>query len=430
MPRRRESLWRRGGRPHAPAWARARGASANLVGMPEGDGHGDGDHGGPPIRFVAVQPAQPKYRVPVFRELASRPGIDFRLVYAQEPGLPNAEADGYRAEFGPQRRVVVRGQVFMWHGAHVASMSRRAADVVAMTWNTRYLSLMPAIMLGRARDVGMILWGHGFSKNESPGRLRLRMLMGRMATAVLLYNHGAARLAIEAGIEKEKVFVALNALDQRPIQAARAAWIGEPGKIEAFRRTQGLEGRPVVLFVSRLEEANRVDLLLQAVARMQAKLPGTTAVIVGKGVDEPRLRRMAEELGLGDLARFTGSIYDEAALAGWMTSADAFCYPANIGLSLLHALGYGLPVVTGDNLASHNPEIEALEDGKNGLLFKDGDVDSLAQTLTRVIEDKPLAAAMRAEAIRTVTERFTVPRMVDGMEAAVRYAAARQGRRT
>src|SRR5262249_47057887 len=52
-----------------------------------------------PIRFCLVQPAQPKYRIPVFRDLASRPGIDLRVIYAEEPGLPNAEAEGYSAEF-------------------------------------------------------------------------------------------------------------------------------------------------------------------------------------------------------------------------------------------------------------------------------------------------------------------------------------------
>src|SRR5262245_33527113 len=71
----------------------------NLVGMSEPDpAH--------PIRFRLVQPAQPKYRLPVFRELAARPGIDLEVIYAEEPGLPNAEADGYRARFVPQRRFV------------------------------------------------------------------------------------------------------------------------------------------------------------------------------------------------------------------------------------------------------------------------------------------------------------------------------------
>ncbi len=395
----------------------ARAGSEPRVGGPAARGH-EG-----PIRFRLVQPAQPKYRVAVFRELAARPGIDFELVYAEEPGLPNAPAEGYHARYAPQRRVRLGSQVLLWHGAHLREVSRRRADVVGMTWNTRYLSLVPALQLARARGVGTVLWGHGFSKNETARRLRLRIGVGRMASAVVLYNHGAAERAIAEGIERERVFVALNALDQGPIQAARAAWVGEAGKIEAFRRERRLEGRPIVLFVSRLEPANRVDLLLDSVARLGPALPGVTAVIVGGGADEARLRRRAKDLGLGDRARFEGPIYDEMALAGWMTAADAFCYPANVGLSLLHAFGYGLPVVTGDNLASHNPEIEALRDGVNGLLFRDGDAGSLAECLRRVLTDRGMAASMRAEARRTVLERFTVQRMVDGLEAAVRFAA-------
>jgi glycosyltransferase involved in cell wall biosynthesis len=109
-----------------------------------------------------------------------------------------------------------------------------------------------------------------------------------------------------------------------------------------------------------------------------------------------------------------------------MLASDVFCYPANIGLSILHAFGYGLPVVTGDDLASHNPEIEALVPGVNGLTFRHGDSASLAQSLARIFDDRALAASMHAAAHKTVMEKFTVQRMVDGIEAAVRYAASRR----
>ena len=45
-----------------------------------------------------------------------------------------------------------------------------------------------------------------------------------------------------------------------------------------------------------------------------------------------------------DLVGDLGSIYDEIELAPWFLTADAFVYPENIGLSILHAFGYGLPV--------------------------------------------------------------------------------------
>ncbi len=377
-----------------------------------------------PIRFVLSQPSLPRYRVPVFRELASRPGISLKLVHARDPAIPNAVPDGFEASYWPVRQVSRRGQDLCWHGAQIRHALGRTADVLGLPWNTRYMSLVPALLLARARSVPTLVWGHGRPKHQSQRRFALRVRVAKLATAVVVYGHAGARCVIQAGIRPEKVFVALNALDQRPIQAARSQWLREPGALESFRKHHGLDAGPVVLFVSRLYRANRVEVLIDAVARLRPRLPGITAAIVGAGPELGHLNRRAWELGLSDRVRFPGPIYDETELAPWFLAADVFCYPANAGLSLLHAMGYGLPVVTGDNIAAHNPEIEAITDGENGLLFADGDAADLADKLTRVIDDRRLRASLSAAALKTATERFTVQRMVDGLEAAIRYCAA------
>ena len=103
-----------------------------------------------------------------------------------------------------------------------------------------------------------------------------------------------------------------------------------------------------------------------------------------------------------------------------------FCYPANIGLSIFHAFGFGLPVVTCDDLSGQNPEIEAIKPGLNGKLYSHENVPSLAAALRTVMTDRELAAKMSAEAIRTVEEEFTLPNMVAGMATAVRDLAAKK----
>ena len=52
------------------------------------------------------------------------------------------------------------------------------------------------------------------------------------------------------------------------------------------------------------------------------------------------------------------------------------------------------------------------------MIYRHGDDYSLAETLSRALDDRPLRVQLAAGALATVTERFTVPRMVDGMERA------------
>jgi glycosyltransferase involved in cell wall biosynthesis len=371
------------------------------------------------IRVAVVQPSLAKYRIPVFRELASRPGIDLTVHYGTTEGIPNVAPEGFRAVEAPIRAA---GGA-KWQQAQVALASRGNCDVLVLGWDLHYASLVPALLRARAQRVGTVLWGHGYSKQEKPARRALREKVGRLADATLFYNRTAAEDAIAAGFARERVFVALNSLDQGPIQAARAAWAGDEAKLDAFRREQGLAG-PVILFVSRLDPANRLDLLLEAARRLQGDSPGLAVVIIGKGENQAVLERQAAELGIAGRVRFLGAIYDEASLAPWFLVADVFCYPANIGLSILHAMGYGLPVITSDRLEAQNPEIEALRNGENGLLYRDGDPAALVEALRRVLSDEPLRRRMSAEALRTATQEFTVRRMVDGFVSAVEYAKA------
>jgi len=176
--------------------------------------------------------------------------------------------------------------------------------------------------------------------------------------------------------------------------------------------------------VSRLLYENRVDLLLHAAAHLVSDgFQDLSVVVIGAGSDEARLKALASRLGITQQLRMPGAIYDEMELAPWFLSADVYCYPVNIGLSVLHAFGYGLPVVTSNNIDAHNPEIEALEDGKNGLLYQDGSTRALAAALNRVLNDRALCKHMKARASETVADRFSLPTMVDGFECAIRYCA-------
>ena len=51
------------------------------------------------------------------------------------------------------------------------------------------------------------------------------------------------------------------------------------------------------------------------------------------------LQRLAGELSLDETVLFTDPIYEEQQLAAYFLSSNIFCYPENIGLSILHAMG-------------------------------------------------------------------------------------------
>ncbi len=375
-----------------------------------------------PLRLLVVQPALPRYRLAVYRELARRSGLDVLLWYGDEPAIKNARPEGFRAEMKPIVIRSVLGQQVRWHAAQLEAVSRDDVDVVVLGWSTRYLTLLPALRKARKRGLPIILWGHGYSKRESALRVWLRNRLARQATALLLYDQNTATRLVESGYPQEQVFAAPNAIDLAPIQRAMEPYRSDPSLLADFRSQNDIAGRRVLIFVSRLYEENRVDLLIDAVGRVANTFPEVLAIVIGDGPDRDRLEARIAESGSSERVRMLGAIFDEQQLAPWMLSAEALVYPANIGLSLLHAFGYGLPVVTGDDLTAQNPEIVALKDRHNGCLFRGGDAESLADTLIQLLSDEELRDRLGAAALKTVTKHYNVVNMVDGMERAVRYA--------
>lgn len=374
------------------------------------------------IRVTLQQPLLPAYRVPVFEALSKRPGIDLTVYYGdRKEGPKNVDHAPFKAECVHLYERAVGRRTVMWHPPQWQCASSRVSDVLILSWDLQYASLVPGLLRAKANGVRTILWGHGYSKNEASLRQRLRERVGKFADATLFYNQSTADQYVERGFKSHRVFAAPNAIDQRPIQAALQHWTQRPGELNAFKEKNGINPGPVILFVSRLDPDNRLDLLLQSIQQLKTRFPDIQAVIIGKGDKElNKLKKIVGEFGIEKNVRFLGPIYDERQLAPWFMSAKLFCYPANIGLSILHAFGYGLPVITSDNRAAQNPEIESLQDGYNGLVYADGEADALAETLARVLDDPAMQQKLAANAHETATDTYSLTAMVDGMEAAIR----------
>lgn len=370
-----------------------------------------------PLRIAICQPALPHYRSPVYALLGAQEGIELTVfaggkLEGMEPGHG---AHGYQSHFGRIWRLRAPGRELSFQPAHLRIMDPKRFDFVILDWDGNYLSLPLALALGRLRRLPVALWGHGYSKHPSPLRDAIRNAYGHRAQAVLLYTHSVAKaLVAQEGYRPERVFVAQNALDQTPIRAACESWLARPDELQAFARTHGLTPGRTLLFISRLVPENRVEMLLAATVRLCQHDPAVRTVIVGDGPELARLQALAATLGLGDRVLFAGRIYDDMHLAPWALCASVFSYPVNLGLSILHAFGYGLPVVTSDDIRAHGPEVEALEPGVNGLLYRSADIDHLAEQCWAILKNSAGQRRMAEAARRTVTERYSLENMVQG----------------
>ncbi len=112
------------------------------------------------------------------------------------------------------------------------------------------------------------------------------------------------------------------------------------------KRELGLDGKIMLLSISRLTLEKRVDLLIEAFARLRQEMGDITLVIGGKGDDEEKLKGLAAGLGCGRDVRFLGFI-PEGDLWDHYTACDLFVTPAwaDFNIAPYEALALGRKVV-------------------------------------------------------------------------------------
>ena len=189
----------------------------------------------------------------------------------------------------------------------------------------------------------------------------------------------------------------------------------------AVRRELGLGKETMILHASNLRAPKRIDLLLEAVARVRPSQAFKLVILAGG--DFAPFEDDVRRLGLGDRIVLRQNVaeiedYFQAADVGLFTSeSESFC------LSILEAMNFGCPSVA--TAVGGIPEV--VENGKSGLLVPFGDTDGLARALESLIANPARLRAMGQAAKQRARALFSAAKIVPRYEALYRRVCAERG---
>ncbi|HEY9644678.1 MAG TPA: glycosyltransferase family 4 protein [Coleofasciculaceae cyanobacterium] len=182
---------------------------------------------------------------------------------------------------------------------------------------------------------------------------------------------------------------AANALDLTKIQLLPCPIDGTQfalgSKPPELIKKYGLTDSTVILTVARLWSGDiykGVDVTLRALPAIAQAIPNIRYLVIGRGDDQPRLVKLAEELGVSDRVIFAGFV-PTADLAGHYRLADAYVMPSQEGFGIvyLEAMACGVPVLSGDADGSADP----LQDGQLGWRVPHRDPDAVANACIEML---------------------------------------------
>ncbi|HEY2615641.1 MAG TPA: glycosyltransferase [Chthoniobacterales bacterium] len=231
---------------------------------------------------------------------------------------------------------------------------------------------------------------------EKPAYRAATKAMLEAVQLVLVRSESLGRALIEIGCPPQKIRLQRTGIpvDQTPFRV----------------RSWPVNGAWKFLQASRLIEKKGLQTSLLAFAKFAARFPQSSFTIAGEGPLRAQLEMRARELGVADKVLFAGFAAQEKLRALFYDS-HIFLHPSERGAdgnqegvpnSMLEAMASGLPVFA----TEHGGIPEAIENGKSGILVKEGDVEQLTGMLVDAAINPEVLNLIARRGAEVVREKF------------------------
>jgi glycosyltransferase involved in cell wall biosynthesis len=215
----------------------------------------------------------------------------------------------------------------------------------------------------------------------------------------------------------------------RPGERSAVVHDGTPWPFPAAR-TAARNGLVRIGLIGRISPWKGQLIFLQAAARVRQNFPNARFFIVGSALFgeaeyDRKVRALTESLGISDVVTFTGFRKDvQNAIADMDLIVHASITGEPFGQVIIEGMAAGKPIIATDG--GGVPEI--VEDGKTGILVPMGDVQAMADAISRMLADPALAAEMGARGRERVRDHFTIERKARKVEALYQERFAKRQR--
>lgn len=346
----------------------------------------------------------PHYRRPVLRALKNSKIHEYRFFGG------HIDLGGVKAFCGDETVSIQKIDVTVSRSGKITlynfeSIFEGMPDVLIVIGNPNIIQTWSIALRARRLGIKVAFWAHGWLQPEPWIKAKVRNFYFNLADLVLTYGERARALALMSGFPTDRVRVIWNSLDW-DAQSVLFEHHSDLSRTDLRNMIEMPQNVPVILTISRVTDICHYEWLIEATAQLRNKT-GLQAEIWMIG-DGPALQRLIEQAD--DLAvplHVRGEQYDEAMIAKQIMAADIVASPGKVGLTAMHALAYGTPVVTHGNFYRQMPEVEAIIPGESGAFFNFGDVDGLAASLQTMLSENIDLTTRRQLCRSSLAGRFT-----------------------
>lgn len=318
----------------------------------------------------------PAYRESIFLKIDQE--FDAQFMWAEEVEVGH-KSDIKRLDYYKLKKppIITKNKMLLGHfpwTTKMQSLPFKDYDAFIITGNGG-ISGIPFMFMCRLMGKPVYGWGHGHKKIE--GKWKPIIKLGyKLINGFFTYGEGGKKRLIELGVPEKKLNVIYNSLcesvDQKERELCRSSEVKDYFGNEL----------PTLFFVGRLTKVKQLDWLIKAKQYHNENGVHYNLLIIGDGPTGPELKQMVKDFGLDKEVWFYGECYDNNKLNTLLYNCDLCVSPGNVGLTALHSMMYGTPVLSHDDFETQMPEYETIVPGYTGMLYKHGSFDDFCAKIT------------------------------------------------
>ena len=369
----------------------------------------------------------PLYIRPLWCELNNSKKINYSFITSSH-GF-----SGIKTIDPKESRDLVPGAAFNWHFIKnilirnvliyqpglIKRVFKNDYDVYIFLGEMINISTWVAALICKLRKKPVLFWGHGYYGNERYLRKFIRLLFYRIPDYHLVYGNRARNLLIELGFRPDSLITVYNSLDYNFHKRQYESRDHEELEKICSKLFPTREKYPTVLFIGRLTKEKKLSLLLKAIKIQKEKGNEINCLIVGGGEAERKnLEKLVLDLDIKERVYFYGPCYDEILNSKFIMLSQCCVSPGNVGLTAIHSLSLGTPVITHENFYNQGPEVESIIPNRTGFFFKENDTSGLSGCIENIVVNR-LKLSMETDCIKEIEDHWNPKNQSEIIEKAV-----------
>ena len=354
----------------------------------------------------------PLHRYPIYEAMGERYDIDFYFGNTVFESIKQFDATTLKGFKGFLKTKKVFGGSFLWHESK--GVFNKSYNTYIITGDSSSILNWRLLLYCKMHHKKIYAWTHGIKDYESQNRkgLFLNKLFFRNMTGILMYNRHSCSNMLRLGCKEPQLLVIHNSLDTQ--QQTHCYNSLQPSTIY---QNHFNNNDPTAVYIGRLQKRKKLDQLIDAAIHLNSNGFAVNLVIIGKEADDETIDTQILQSGIQNRIWKYGPCFEETKNAELLYNASVFVCPAEVGLSCIHALSYGTPVVTNNNFPCQMPEFEAISDGVTGSFYVENDIEDLAANIKHwcsvTTEEREI---IRKQARKMIIEEWSVKYQVSVLD--------------